>query len=117
MAAFGRFLLAARTNALHIRRAMAFYRRIDFARQDWLSRVGGVVAVALGLGLVAAVLILSLGIALVLLPFVAIALIVGRWRCRKMMAEATSRARPSTIEIDYHVVDRRNDGGPEAHRR
>lgn len=99
---------------------MVVYRRIEFVRTGWGSRIGGVVALALGLGLAAALLLLSVGIALVLLPVVVVALLVGRWRWRKLVAEAEARAAERddrVIEIDYEVIEKANDGGPEVHRR
>lgn len=104
---------------------MVVYRRIEFARGGWRSRVAGVLAIVVGLALMAALVILSLSIALVLLPLVVIALIIGRWRWRKIMAEAqaeadlrsTRRSDGPVIDLDYDVIDDRNDGGPETHRR
>jgi len=99
---------------------MAVYRRIEFTGGGWRGRVGGVVAVALGLGLAAALLLLSVGIALVLLPVVVVAFLVGRWRWRKLVAEAETRAGQRdgrVIEIDYEVVEKSGDGGPEDRRR
>lgn len=99
---------------------MAVYRRIEFVRTGWGSRLGGVLALALGLGLAAALLLLSVGIALVLLPVVLVALLIGRWRWRKLVAEteaAASERDGRVIEIDYEVVDKQNDGGPGARRR
>ena len=51
---------------------------------------------------------LSLGLALILLPVVAVAVVVGRWRLSKMMARCNARQRAETgrtIEIDYTVLD------------
>ena len=99
---------------------MVVYRRIEFAGRDWRSRLGGVLALALGLGLAVALLIFASAIALILLPVVAVALIIGRWRWRKLVAEAETRAKKrdgGVIEIDYEVVEKENDGGPEARRR
>lgn len=100
---------------------MVVYRQIEFVRRGWRSRIVGVLAIVIGLALVAALVVLSLTIALVLLPLVVIGLVIGRWRWRKIMAEADLRAaRPSqgpVIDLDYDVVDNSDDGDPEAHRR
>lgn len=102
---------------------MVVYRRIEFARGSWRSRIVGVIAVVVGLSLTAALIVLSLSIALVLLPLVIIALVIGRWRWRKLMAQAEADLRSSprkdgpVIDADYDVVDNRNDGGREGHRR
>jgi len=102
---------------------MVVYRRIDFAKRGWRSRIAGVFAIVIGLGLVVGIIVLSLSIALVLLPLVVIALLIGRWRWRKLMAQAeadlrsTRRGEGPVIDLDYDVVDDQNDGGPETHRR
>jgi Flp pilus assembly protein TadB len=100
---------------------MVVYRRIEFVRSGWGARIGAVVGVALGLGLAAALLLLSVSIAIVLLPLVLVGLLVARWRWRKLMAEAESRtgARDGgpVIELDYEVVDKQSDSGPEGRRR
>jgi len=104
---------------------MVVYRRIDFAKRGWRSRVAGVFAIVIGLALIVGIVVLSLSIALILLPLVVIALLIGRWRWRKLMAQAeaeadlrsTRRGAGPVIDLDYDVVDNQNDGGPEAHRR
>ena len=100
---------------------MVVYRRIEFAKGSWRSRVVGILAVALGLGLAVALLLLSIGLALVLLPIVVVALLIGRWRWRKLVAEAAARPDPTgrgpVIELDYEVVEKPDDGGREARRR
>src|SRR5690606_23201412 len=114
-----RFSLAAPTFALHI--AEMVYRRIEFSGSGWRGRIGTILAVALGLGLAAALLLLSLGIALLLLPVVAIAFLIGRWRWKKIMAEATQPpdAKPEgpVIELDYEVVDRERGDAGDGRRR
>jgi hypothetical protein len=98
---------------------MVVYRRIEFVRSGWGARIGAVVGVALGLGLAAALLLLSVSIAIVLLPLVLVGLLVARWRWRKLMAEAESGPRDGgpVIELDYEVVDKQSDSGPEGRRR
>ena len=96
---------------------MVVYRRIEFAKGGWRSRVAGVLAIVVGLSLAAALIVLSLSIALVLLPLVVIGLVIGRWRWRKLMAQAEAdlrsarRAGGPVIETEYDVVDNLNDGG------
>jgi hypothetical protein len=102
---------------------MVDYRRIEFAKGGWRSRVAGVFAIVIGLALVVGIIVLSLSIALVLLPLVVIAVLIGRWRWRKLVAQAeadlrsTRRGGGPVIDLDYDVVDNQNDDGPEAHRR
>ena len=86
---------------------MAQYR-IQFDKLGWRGRIGLVAVIALGLAAAIALVVVSLGVAIILLPVVAVALVIGRWRLNRMMAEAT-RERPTegrTIEIDYTVIDR-----------
>ncbi len=82
------------------------------ARLGWRGQIGLVLAVALGLAAAGALVILSLGLALVLLPIVAIALFIGRWRLRKLMAESEREWQAEQryesghiIETGYAVVD------------
>jgi uncharacterized protein (DUF2062 family) len=89
---------------------MAYYRfRLD--RLDWRGKLGLVLAIALGLAAAAALIVVSIGVAVILLPIVAVALVIGRWRLNKLMAESAKQRRegPSsdrTIEIsDYTVID------------
>ncbi len=86
---------------------MADYRRLQFRDMNWRTRIGLFVGVAVAIALVLALVILSLGVALILLPVVAIALLVARWRFRKMMAEAARQSRTADrlIEVEYHRVD------------
>ena len=89
---------------------MPIYRRLQFRDMNWRTRLGLFAGAALAIALAAALAILSLGLALILLPIVAIALLIGRWRFNKLMAEARARGdRPPggsrTIEVDYTHVD------------
>ena len=73
----------------------------------WRGRIGLVVVTAIGLAAAIALIILAAGIAIVLIPIVAAAFVIGRWRLKRMTDEA-ARQRPSgqrTIEIDYTVID------------
>jgi ABC-type transport system involved in cytochrome bd biosynthesis fused ATPase/permease subunit len=86
------------------------YRRLQFRQMNWRTRIGIFVGAALAIALAAALVVLSLGLALILLPVVAIALLIGRWRFNKLMAEArrqASQSRPAarTIEVEYSHID------------
>ena len=84
------------------------YRRLQFRDMNWRTRIGLFVGAAVAIALVLALVILSLGVALILLPVVAIALLIGRWRFRKLMAEARagqSRTADRVIEVEYRRVD------------
>jgi hypothetical protein len=76
-----------------------------------LSRLGwrGLFAVAAALAVGAAFVVLSLGLAILLLPIVAGALLLGRWRIGKLQAEAGGTAPPAgpgrIIEGDYSVIE------------
>lgn len=92
---------------------MAQYR-IQLDKMGWRGRAGLVVAIALGLAAAIALIVVSLGIALILLPVVALAVVIGRWRLRKMMTEAEARMQAGqreraemqrVIETEYTVVD------------
>jgi membrane protein implicated in regulation of membrane protease activity len=90
---------------------MATFRSFQFPQLGWRAQIGMVLAVALGLAAAGALIVVSVGLALVLLPVVAIALFIGRWRLRRMMADAQKRwdeqqqSRSSYIETQYVVVD------------
>ncbi len=91
---------------------MAQYR-IQLDKIGWRGRVGLVAVVALGLAAAIALVIVSLGLALILLPVVALAVVIGRWRLRKMMGDAAAgmhagQPEPATqrvIETEYTVID------------
>lgn len=85
--------------------------RLQYGDLGWRGKIGLVIGIAFGLAAAVALVVLSLGLALVLIPVVAVGLLIGRWRLRRMMAEA-HRERPGagrTIEIDYRVVDEDRD--------
>ena len=91
---------------------MATSYRLQFTRLGWRGQLGLVLAAALGIAAAIALVVVSLGLALVLLPIVAIALVVGRWRLNRLMAEAVrnqhERQRDTAgrmIETDYVVID------------
>jgi hypothetical protein len=90
---------------------MVVYRQIEFAGVGWRGRVAGLLAVVLGVALVLALIVLSLGVAIVLLPVIAVAILVGRWRWRKLVAEAARRDRPDrgrgpVLDLDYEVIEK-----------
>ncbi len=84
-------------------------------RLGWRGQLGLVLAVALGLAAAVALVIVSLGLALVLLPVAALALIIGRWRLKKVLNEAQKRweeqqqNRSGYIETEFTVVDDKGD--------
>ena len=91
---------------------MAQYR-IQFGnlpKIGWRAWLALGVTMAIGLAAAIALIVVSLGVALILLPVVAIALVIGRWRLARLMAETRqSRQQPDagrTIEIDYRVIDK-----------
>ena len=93
---------------------MAQYR-IPLQNLGWRGKIGIVVAAALGVAAAIALVIVSLGLALILIPVVGVAMIYGRWRLRRMMADLDARRAANTgdgrtIEIDYTVLDK--DGRP-----
>jgi membrane protein implicated in regulation of membrane protease activity len=79
--------------------------RFNISRLGWRGYVGLALAIAVGLAL----LVLSFGIALILLPIVAVALLIGRWRLGKMRAETPPRpdAPGRIIEVEYSVIEDR----------
>lgn len=84
------------------------YHQAGFGKMSWRRRIGLTVGLALAVALAIALVVLSLGLALILLPVVAIGLIVGRWRLRKMMAESEATAKADAgrvIEIEYAVIE------------
>ena len=66
---------------------MAQYR-ITYARPGWQKLVGIVVIGAL----VAAAVVLLLGLAILLVPVVAVAVLIARWRLAKLSAETRNAA-------------------------
>lgn len=90
---------------------MVVYRRIEFRNASLGTRIVGFLAALVGLGLAIALMVFAVGIALVLLPVVIIAILIGRWRWKKVVAEARKSTGPRAshgpvIDLDYEVVDR-----------
>jgi hypothetical protein len=90
---------------------MVVYRRIEFRNAGIGTRIAAFLAALLGLGLAIALLVFALGLALVLLPVVIVALLIGRWRWKKIIAEAEKQAPPRrgegpVLDLDYEVVER-----------
>ena len=79
--------------------------RFNISRLGWRGYLGMALALAAGLALV----VLFFGIALILLPIVAIALLVGRWRLGKLQAAAgpPPAAPGRIIEVEYSVIEDR----------
>jgi len=86
---------------------MADFRRLQFGNMSWGTRIGLFAAAAVGVALVLALAVVSLGVALILLPVAAVALLIARWRFRKVMTEAARQSRTAdrVIEVEYHHVD------------
>ena len=87
------------------------YRLQEMAagRTGWLGRLGVFAAAVVGVALIGAFALLSLVIAAVLIPVVAIALLLFRWRIGRMQRQARTERearRPAVIETDYVVLDR-----------
>jgi hypothetical protein len=86
---------------------MALYN-LKFDDLTWRGKIGVTLVTVVGLAAIAALIILSFGLFLILLPVAAVAVLIGRWRLRKLMEQEQARqraAQPQTIEIDYRVVD------------
>jgi hypothetical protein len=86
---------------------MALYN-LKFDDLTWRGKLGVMLAMVVGLAAVSALILISFGLFLILLPVAAVAVLVGRWRLRKLMEQEQARQRatqPQTIEIDYQVVD------------
>ena len=90
---------------------MVVYRRIEFQNAGLGTRIAAFIAALLGLGLAVALIVFALGVALVLLPLVIVAILIGRWRWKKIIAEADKRtgrrdAQGPVLDLDYEVIDR-----------
>ena len=95
---------------------MAYYRSFQqFSRLGWRNQIGLILALALGLAAAIALVVLFFGLAIIILPVAAIALLIGRWRLKKVLNEAQKRweeqqqSRSGYIEGDYIVVDDKDD--------
>jgi hypothetical protein len=83
------------------------YRQFQINRVGWRGILGIAIALAVGIALI----VLSLGLAFVLLPIVALALLIGRWRFGRLKAATVpSDAGPGSpreriIEVDYSVIE------------
>ncbi len=91
---------------------MAYYRSFQqFSRLGWRNQIGLLLAVALGLAAAIALLVLFFSLAIIILPVAAIALLIGRWRLKRVLNEAQKRweeqqqGRSGYIETEYSVVD------------
>lgn len=87
---------------------MALYN-LNFGDLGWRGRLGVILATVLGLAAVVALIIASVGLFLILLPVAAVAVLIGRWRLKKLMEQEQARQRsaaPRVIETEYTVVER-----------
>ena len=90
---------------------MVVYRRIEFQNAGFGTRIAAFVAALLGIGLAVALIVFALGVVLVLLPVVIVAILIGRWRWKKIVAEAQKRTGPRgaqgpVLDLDYEVIDK-----------
>ena len=107
--------LAERLFLLHITK-MARYRFVQFSNLGWRRRAGLGVLAILGVAVALAFVLLSIGFAIVLLPVIAVAWMVARWRLNQMAdalrrsGEGARQAAPDqrTIEVEYRVIGRDN---------
>jgi hypothetical protein len=86
---------------------MALYN-LNFNDLGWRGKLGVSVATVFGLAAVSALVLASVGLFLVLLPVAAVAVLIGRWRLKKLMEQEQASRRttqPQTIETDYRVID------------
>ncbi|HVY21418.1 MAG TPA: hypothetical protein VHA70_15255 [Bauldia sp.] len=86
---------------------MALYN-LNFNDLGWRGKLGVTLAMVLGLAAVSALILASVGLFLVLLPVAAVAVLIGRWRLKKLMEQERTRQRatqPQTIETEYRIVD------------
>ena len=90
---------------------MARYRFVQFSNLGWRQRFGLAVLAVVGVAAAVAFLLLSVGLAIVLVPVLAVAWLVARWRLGHMVdaagrptapGEPTADAR--TIEVEYRVI-------------
>ena len=86
---------------------MVQYRQLRLGSMGWRGVVGLVVAAAAGLALI----VLALGLALILVPVVAVVLLIGNWRLRKLQAAADRNRRDEyqaagIVDAEYTVIER-----------
>jgi hypothetical protein len=85
------------------------FQELAAGRSGWLGRLGVFAAAVVGVAFIGALAVLSLVIAAVLIPVVAVALLLFRWRIGRMQRQARAEGearRPAVIETDYVVLDR-----------
>jgi len=63
------------------------------------------VAGALGIG----IFLLSASILLVLTPFIVAGALFLQWRIRRALRQAAREANVTSIDVEYHVIDRQKD--------
>jgi len=85
------------------------FQEMTAGPSGWLGRLGVFAAAVIGVALVGALALLSLVIAAVLIPVVAVALLLFRWRIGRMQRQAQAEQgarKQAVIETDYVVLDR-----------
>jgi len=63
------------------------------------------VAGALGIGM----FLLSASILLVLTPFIIAGALILQWRIRRALRQAAREANVTSIDVEYHVIERQKD--------
>lgn len=83
------------------------FRQFRMPSLGWRGILGLTLAIAAGIALI----VLSLGLAIILIPVVALAVLIGRWRLNKVLRDqppGDGRKPPRIIEAEYTVIDDRN---------
>lgn len=89
---------------------MIAFRQYRTGAFGWRGILGIAAALAAGIALV----ILSLGLAIVLVPIVALAILIGRWRLKRSLGATPAGPAPGQepsariIEAEYSVIEDRN---------
>ena len=85
------------------------FRQFRMPSLGWRGILGLTLAIAAGLALI----VLSLGLAIILIPVVALALLIGRWRMNKILRDqpqppGDGHKPAQIIEAEYTVIEDRN---------
>jgi len=71
----------------------------------WAMLLVAFVAGALGIGM----FLLSASILLVLTPFIVAGALILQWRIRRALRQAAREANVTSIDVEYHVIERQKD--------
>lgn len=85
------------------------FRQFRMPSLGWRGILGLTLAIAAGIALI----VLSLGLAIVLIPVVALAVLIGRWRLNRVLRDQPQpsddgRKPGRIIEAEYTVIEDRN---------